>query len=373
MNKTWLISILLISFTLLCVLNNWRLRTITPYFRGERVIKLSHFQEAKSRIAKSDQDLLKLWESMLTGRSAPLASWMKERYQKLGLSHLFTPSGFHISAVLFPFLKVIPGKFHFFLILLLGIGAMFLPGMSALKRMLLIKGNQKLLGLHTGFILALIMDIFWGSFENSTLSFTYSFLFIGIIYSGAKGISLMAWFFLGQILIAYFQGSDVSPLVLVFSPFLNFWFGLAMPLLFLLAYPLWSWQLTLGIWILKGLQMFVDGMAHLSLMMPQLEIHAGVLIFLIVFLKTKRRSLAFAAFLLSSSLNPDLQKNPGATSNEFVPRGEIKQVVYTETDVRVVRSDGNCKLKLVRGFWWENCSPKRRSSHKKLKKLSYPS
>src|SRR5690606_13223199 len=116
---------------------------------------------------KKDQDLLKLWESILTGRSAPLAKWMKERYQTLGLNHLFTPSGFHISAVLFPFMKLIKGHYYqLLMLLLLAGGVLFLPGMSALKRMLLIKINQKILGQHLGFAGALFLDVLFGSFQE---------------------------------------------------------------------------------------------------------------------------------------------------------------------------------------------------------------
>lgn len=373
MNKPWLLFILCTSFLLLSTLKKAEVCALVPYFKSERIIKLRHFKEAQSKVGQQDKDLLKLWESMLTGRSAPLAKWMKERYQRLGLSHLFTPSGFHISAVLFPFMKIIPGKFHLFLILFLGLGVSFLPGMGALKRMLLIKGHQKVLGLHLGFILALLLDMFWGSFQNGALSFTYSFLFIGIIYSRARGLSLIVWIFLGQILIAYFQNADVSPLLLIFSPILNFAFGISMPLLFILAFPLWHWQLWPGLFILKCLQTIVDSMAQVSMTLPQLEVHMGLLILIVLCLRRKKSFILAGLLLLSSSLNLDRSRTPSLPSNETALQGKILRVVYTEKEIRVLRSDGNCRMKLVRGFWWENCSPKRGSRVKKLKKLSYPS
>jgi len=44
---------------------------------------------------------------MLTGKSRSLRKADVKIYQDLGLSHLFTPSGFHLSAVTAPLFKVI--------------------------------------------------------------------------------------------------------------------------------------------------------------------------------------------------------------------------------------------------------------------------
>ncbi len=371
MNKTWLLTILIISLALLAILKTHELRSLSPYFRAEKVIKLKSFEKARPRINKQDIDLLELWESILTGRSAPLSRFMKERYQKLGLNHLFTPSGFHLSAVLFPFLKFLKNSRQKLVILLLiGIGLFFLPGLGALKRMLIIKTNQNLLGLHLGFILAMVLDIFFGTFQNSTLSFSYSFLFLGIIYSGLKGLSLIIWFFIGQVTIAYFQGNDISLLLLLFSPVLNFGFALLMPMLFLLSFPLWDWQLSSGIFVLRQIQWLVDFLASLIQHVPMLEINMATLLLIGLLLFRRWKTLLILLLLFSHSLNLDRAKYPGAATNEFVPQGKVLKIVGD----RIYFSDGSCRLKLVRGMWFENCSPKRRSNrNKKLKKLSYPS
>lgn len=374
MNRTWILSVLIISLTLLAILKSHELRTLTPYFKSEKVIKLKSFQEARSKVNKNDLELLKLWESILTGRSAPLSKWMKERYQKLGLNHLFTPSGFHLSAVLVPFMKFTPLRYHLPFLVLIG-GALFLlPGLVALKRMLVIKTNQMLLGTHIGFICALIIDVLFGSFQNGALSFTYSFLFLGIIYSGLKGLNLIIWFFIAQMILAFFQGNDISFLLLVFSPILNFGFGILMPLLFLLSFPLWDWQLHLGIWLLKLMQIFVDVFTAIHLNSPSFEVNMAVLTLIFFFLYQKRKSALVLYVFMSFSLNLDRARTPQLAANDFVPQGKIVKTVYREQDVQVVFSDGSCRMKLVRGLWQENCSPKRRSSRNfRTKKLSYPS
>lgn len=374
MNKKWLLSILLISLVLLCVQKSHELASLAPFFKAERSIKLQNFAKARPHVKKEDLELLKLWESILTGRSAPLSKWMKERYKQLGLNHLFTPSGFHISAVLFPFMKLLKKNLHQLVLLIgLGIALCLLPGLAALKRMVLIKSHQKILGLIPGFIVALLLDVLFGSFQAGALGFTYSFLFIGIIYSGLEGFGLILWFFIAQIILAYFQGSDISPLILIFSPIVNLAFGITMPLLFLLSIPLWNWQLHTGIFILKALQLPIDLFMEISQFIPRIEVNAGLLI-LIVFILIKKWKFVIGMFLfLSFSLNLDRQKIPGLPAKEYIAHGSIIRTFYDEKQVTVYKDDGICRMKLVRGWWWENCSPRRGSNHKKLKKLSYPS
>ena len=93
MNRRWLLIILGISCTLLALLKQFELASLKPFYKPERTIKIERFAEAKQRLSQGEQELLELWESMLTGRSAPLNKWMKSQYQQLGLNHLFTPSG----------------------------------------------------------------------------------------------------------------------------------------------------------------------------------------------------------------------------------------------------------------------------------------
>lgn len=366
MIKNWLISILCISFALLGLLKTQEMNSLGRFYKNSPVVKLKQFESAQKRYQDADLDMLKLWESILTGRAAPVSRLLKENYQVLGLSHIFTPSGFHLSAVLFPFMKFIKLQYHKLIFLItIGIGLCFLPGFVALKRMLLIKTHQNILGVHKGFILALTLDMCFGSFQDTTLSFTYSFLFLGIIYSGLKRIGLIFWFYLAQMILAFFQGNDISPLLLLFSPVLNFCFGLIMPLLFLLSFPLWPWQSDLGIFILKAVQYLVDLFAQYCFKLPTIEVHIVTLTFILLVVIRKWRPLPIILLLFCSSLTPDNGRAPRISSNEFVPQTKIIKTIYEEKQVRIIFEDGRCNLRLVRGFWWENCSPKKRSSRNK--------
>jgi hypothetical protein len=358
MKITWIGLIILLSSFLLTTLKMDERNQLAPFFRAQRTLKLDRFVEAKKLAVGREYDLLELWESILTGRSAPVSKWIKSQYKSLGLNHLFTPSGFHLSATLLPFMKICrTSTSQIWLLLITGIAIFTLPGLGALKRMVLVKLGQKLSTQKIGFICALGLDVLFGSFMNSPLGFCYSFLFLGIIYSGRR--YLFVWFFFGQCLIAYFNGNEISPLILLFSPLLNLAFGVSLPLLFLLAIPLWSWQVFIGIKLLGALQALVEFSARICSLVPSLEIHSVTLLCLVLLYFGKRRLFISTLFFISFSLNQDFQKTPSFGSYEFVPQGIVLRVTERDNEEIIFYSDGKCKREFVRGVWWEKCTPKK--------------
>ncbi len=372
MKLNWSVTVVLIAFSLLMLLKAEELKQFNPYFKAQKTFKLERFEEAKKRVSPSEVELLELWESMLTGRSAPVSRWIKDQYKSLGLNHLFTPSGFHLSAVMLPFMKLVTNKsWQLIILLIVGCGVFSMTGQGALKRMVLIKINQHLFGRKAGFALALGMDLLMGSLNDSPLSFCYSFLFLGIIYSGSGWLFL--WFFFAQSLIAYFSGELITPLIMILSPLLNMAFAVAMPLLFLLAFPLWDWQMQIGLKILSLLQQLVKLSADLSMHVPSWEINLGVLLCFVLIYYKQKRFLTLALLCLTLSLNQDHKKNPSFGPYDYVPQGRILKIVSNEVGEVVYWSDGKCKRELVRGIWWEKCSPKKKRSTRKIKLKKFSS
>ena len=370
MMKNWTLTILLISISLMSILKEFETCKLNKLYSREAYLHLIHFKEAKTKLKNSDQELLELWESILTGRSAPVSGWIKIQYAKLGLNHLFTPSGFHLSALttpLFCFIK--RNQFQFILLIIISVLTYIFNVPSALKRMSLVKVHQKIFGIRFGFLMAFLLDIVTSISNISMISLTYSFLFLGIIYSGEKKGWIVILFFIGQILIAFNQELLISPLILLFSPILNLLFSLAMPFLFLLSWPLNDLQLKLGLSILKALQTCVELMAITIEAFPQFLPDLFSILILFGLLVANKKMILFSLLLSSSVLNLDLQKYPGTSTYEFIPQGPIKEI----KDSRFFYSDGTCKRSLIKGFWWEKCSPKRRGSIRKktTKKLSY--
>lgn len=365
MNRLWIISILLTSVFLLICLKTQELSTLKPFHRSERSIKLPQFQSAKEGLNPRQKELLSLWESILTGRVAPVSKIMKDNFRSLGLSHVFTPSGFHLSAVIAPVTKILPGiRSQLILLGSIGLALTFLPGMAALKRMVLIKTGQRMTNLKTGFIGALIIDALMGTFQTQALSFTYSFLFLGIIYSGVRGLGMVIWFFIAQILLAYFQGSFISPLLLIFSPLFNSLFTLALPLLFLLSIPLARWQLEVGLFLLEGLDGMIKLASQLVQYFPALEVHIFTLMIVLTFQLRSKKLLPVFLLVYCSSLNLDTGKEPGLPRWEFAPRGKLVKIISKEEKDLIYFEDGRCERKLVRGMWWEKCSPARKRGSK---------
>ena len=368
MTKTWPLTFLIVGFFLQAVLKTQDVRSLTPFYKADAVVKLHYFSEAQKGLSNEDKDLLKLWESLLTGRSGPVSKWMKERYKLLGLNHIFTPSGFHISAVLWPvkhFLKT--QKLQLGLYLLLGLGFFFLPGMSALKRMLFIKSSQTIFGFKQGFILAVIFDLTWGTFQDSPLGMTFSLMFLGLIYSGRTGLVLAFWIFLAQMMIGYFQGSFISPFLIILNPFLSLLFGIIMPLLLLLSYPLAQWQLLLGLEILRGIQYLIDCSAGLVQLFPQWEIHIGMVAVVILFSLREWKLLGVCLLMFTGSLNLDLTKAPDLGTKEFYPQGEFMMSFVSKKGLKAYYKDGRCEAILSQGQWYERCSPFKGSTRKTMK------
>ena len=207
------------------------------------------------------------------------------------------------------------------------------------------------------------MDTLFGSFSESPLSFCYSFLFLGIIYS--RWVLLFLWFFFAQCLIAFFSGQLISPFIILLSPLLNLAFGIAMPLLFILALPLVQWQMNLGLQILKWLQKLVEISATVSSSVPSWEINAGVICCFIFLYLGFRKSLTVSLIVLSFSLNLDNARVPSFGNYEFIPQGRLMKIIPDESGETVYWSDGKCRRDLVRGIWWEKCSPRKGSTRKK--------
>jgi len=368
MLTSWPSRIFLLTFLLLAILMGHEVGHLRMYRQAAPTLSLNHFRDARKLIAQEDRKYLLIWESMLTGKSRSLRKADVKIYQDLGLSHLFTPSGFHLSAVTAPLFKVIASaKLRFAFLGALLLFLLSLQGQSALKRMGLIKFNQHWMGRKEGFAFSIGLDFLIGSFSKAPMSFTLSLLFLGLIYSGQAKFVLIMGFFFAQCLIGYFFHSSVPVLIIVLNPILNALFALAMPVLLLFSFPLWEWQLFSGIKLIRMLDVSVIWARELSSFMPSLEIT----LMLLLLPWMKRRYVPFVLLLHCGSLNLDYQRTPSEESYHFRPQGNIlREVQRADQDV-IYWSDGKCVRRLVRGFWWEKCSPKRRSTRKSIKKLSY--
>lgn len=365
MSKLWPVLTLTVAFFLLASLKQHEISLISPYLRPSKVFIPQSFRDSAKVVEKDKIEALGIWESLLFGKSKHIKKETSEVYRKLGLLHLFTPSGFHLSAILFPLFWVLRSKKKKIITLLaLAISFSFLPGLGALKRMLMIKIQQNFWGQKIGFILGSVIDILFGSFQSSPLSFSYSFLFLSFIYGGRKGVGLVIWFFLGQLLISYFQGGTVSPLLILLSPIMNFAFTLLLPILLICSFPLVPLQLDAGIFLTSIVHKLISSFYEIVVIFPSIEITGMVLLGLAFFMTKFFKTSLIILILLSANLNSDYERSPQWSSNEFSSKGKITKRIYSKDNVVIYFEEGSCRLKLVRGFWWENCSLRKGSSGK---------
>lgn len=341
------------------------------FYRPEKTLSLNQFKAALKTVSKDKKDHLALWHAMLTGNTRSLSKSYKEKYKHLGLSHIFTPSGFHLSALLSPLRLILPFRFIPYVLTLVCLLTFQLPGQDALKRMSIVKVSQNYLGKRMGFGLSMFVTLTMGQLNSSPLSFIFSFFFLGVIFSGLKGLALIIWFFLGQTLITFLSGGHVSILNLLFSPIANLLLTLITPFLFLLSFPLGELQLQTGLKIIEVFDIVISSFYRIIIRMPQFEVHAFSIVLMTLILWRKSKSIIIGLLLFSSSLNLEKETNFKTHRYYFLPQGEILKVIEKKGERLTYYGDGKCMERLRMGFWEKKCSPKRAPIKRKIKKLSY--
>lgn len=346
-------------------------RELTSFYQFERPISLTHFKTALKEIPKADKDHLAFWYGLISGNTQSLSKNYKEKYKRIGLSHAFTPSGFHLSAVLTPLNLLLPKKWTMPFLVVLSLLIFSLPGLDPLKRMGLIKLINQKFDKTLSLGISAIICLFLGQLNSSPLSFIFSFFFLGIIYSGLKNIALVIWFFIGQLLICFFQGESISFLNLLFSPLANFILGLITPVLFLLSYPLWDFTLVLGVNIIKSFDKIVELLYLFTLKGPSVEVHSFTIMLIVLMLLRKLKLFFIGLLLFSTTLNLEKPTRRWSERYYFEPSEQAFRIQQKDGIIHSFYQDGKCMERIVMGRWEKRCSPKRAPRKKKIKKLSY--
>ena len=300
-----------------------------------------------------------LWKALVTGDDRGFSRQDKKSYYRLGLGHLFTPSGVHL-ATLQPLLKYLRNLSGFFA--LVGLLSTFLPGLQALARVAWVKlvpGGAKHLGIFMGVMLVEGALISW---KLHPLSWTCSWLFLGLSWFAPPRWRLL-WFILAQMLLCWVLQQPFSLL----SPVANLLATL--PLMFLFPLTLFFAVIpyfSIHAWIEKALTFFHQGVLwfdQVHRFIPALSPHAGHLLLILAWLMLRDRQrwiLALMLLSLSSPLETFKKTSPSLSQWEAVPSGH--------------ELDGlRCRNKWREDRWEENCRLTRtvRRQRIKTKKFSY--
>lgn len=174
------------------------------------------------------------------GYKKKLPKEIKEQFKTLGLLHLFTPSGLHFYPIFLILRKIFAPKILIFFLISLRIFLYFQTGFFALKRIIFLKTiylitkeiNIKKRNLEISFFLTFLIDFIWGSFDSSILSFTYSFLFLGLLLIKSKNTFYLNIFY-AQIIAAFSFHQSFNPIYSVLGIFISSMFSFIFPLLFI--------------------------------------------------------------------------------------------------------------------------------------------
>ncbi|TNF26351.1 MAG: hypothetical protein EP319_14095 [Deltaproteobacteria bacterium] len=221
------------AFILLFALNQQKGWSLSA--KPKWVLKTQQYFIAKG----SGSDSSRFLGTLFTGDKTRLRKEMKRKFKLLGIYHLFTPSGLHLSSLFLPLFFLLKKRPSKFLRLLIS-GMLLIPfafeKFYSLKRMCLfhlIKILFPKMNNRTVFILVFILDLIRGGYNDSPLSYGLSFLFLGSILLSTHLWSLMMTLFFSQMLVASLFGDFFSPLGFLAGQFLTMIFSTLFPFLVL--------------------------------------------------------------------------------------------------------------------------------------------
>lgn len=172
-------------------------------------------------LKKSDPLLASFYTAASSGYKIRFSKKLKEEWKKLGTLHLLTPSGIHLGIIL-SLTRLIP-----YATFIIAFGVFSLGGFYSMERILFIKFFKKT-GASNPFMMAMLLAVCSGQYQKSPLSFIYSFIFLGIFYSGSKKI--LTGLTIAHLIICW---SGQTPFYIL-APILNF----ALTALYGLIFPI---------------------------------------------------------------------------------------------------------------------------------------
>lgn len=235
-----------------------------------------------------------LYYSMITGDKTKISFQLKKRLRQLGLLHLFTPSGLHLSS--FFFIRFLPKKILFFILVALFIVLNHFYSYASMERVLIFKILHLVLkqtSLEMHFTLTFVLSFFLGQFQEP-LSFLYSLLFWGTIIMFRKNpIKCLFYLNFQNLILNSLSGSDSNILIFILNPLITFLSSALFPLIFLNSLLPSSAELDLSTYF-NLIVWSVDKSSNFFVF----SLSLSVLLALFICLKIQHPKIIFALLLL---------------------------------------------------------------------------
>jgi predicted membrane metal-binding protein len=320
-------------------------------------------KRASSPIGKSikNKTTRLLLKSYVLGEKRGLSKKIIQDFKALNLMHLFTPSGLHMSSVLLILsfvLKRLPWLQIVLCLLPFGFG-----GFYAIKRLCLLRLicilNKKLpykLDIFWLFIIVFSLDFIFGTYSQSPMSFSASFLFLGILFSlKDNNVFTLAWgFFSGQVLLAYFFHEPFTHLGFIPGFILTAIFSLLFPFYLiglLIPYPGLQSIVLSYLWLVQKSSLIIQYMGWSFATLPFLAF-----IFL-SFTRWRRWGLIFLMFHSNPLLNFEIRsyKYPKAP-NFNIEEDDIAKLKRTKSGYSLKLKNGDrCSSQLIPIGYYLTC------------------
>ncbi len=338
----------------------------------KRKLMIKHF---------NNQKLANALSRYLTGYGPRISKEIAKAHKITGTKHLFTPSGIHYSALLSILLlttflfKKNQSYLKRIVSIIIPCCIFLLPSFYSLKRVALfhllflifLKIKIKL-SLHHCFIMTFLIDLIFGNYQNSPLSFAYSFLFWGAIISqSAKAkYHIILALFSARIISCFFLTQTIFPLSILFNFFITLLFTLIFPFLFFLYWvpdiSSWQYQILENItkWFINLVSFASSSAEKFGGIIPDLHICVSIiLLYKFRWSQTAKIFLTISILLWSSELN--LHKNSKLYSYSkkqiSIPLSKITSVKYRPNiSQKITYEDGTiCYRKLNNDIWISKC------------------
>jgi hypothetical protein len=198
-----------------------------PFGYYEKTIQDEIYNWLLYKFPNWNSQSLKVLISYLVGSSLKGMHELKYSHEVLNLSHLLSPSAFHLASLNWILYRLFSKKWIIlFYCLLIVLSYFILPLHPALIRSLLISGITLTFANHQKIELfvfcALILDFFFGTYQLMPMSYIFTFIILGNIYLLPSEMSLFKKILISQCILAFFFHQKFS----LVSFFCGFYLGL---------------------------------------------------------------------------------------------------------------------------------------------------
>ncbi|WP_127718424.1 hypothetical protein [Halobacteriovorax sp. HLS] len=261
------------------------------------------------------QENFSLTRAFIIGDKRSLKKKQKQNFSILQINHLFTPSGIHFSSFFIffiPLIRLLKRKNKIFLSALLELSLCLMPfGLNqlySLKRISLLRISNfflKRTNLEIDFfyifLVSFFFDFLFGTYRYSPLSFTFSFLFIGVLLSTPKSSFILISFFIANLIITFFFHTQLNILGFILGFLITTVFSLIFPFMFLSYWPSALVGIDLCSPFLWMIKFFVNISSIVSRYSPSVELDFFGFILLLIFSINRKFSILILTILISSS------------------------------------------------------------------------